>query len=125
MKLGIFANEDFVQAVNDLLELDLPIKTAYKISKIQTTLAEENKRFSDMRINIVTQYAVKDENGKPITNDKGNIELIEDKTQEFGQKMQELFDIEFEVDTIPLDDLGNINFSPKKLNLLAELITLD
>lgn len=122
MKMSVFVNENFLNAFGDLMGQDLPIKTAYSLKKIQKKLQEENERFDELRKELVTKHATKNENGEPEVDEVGNVKLEKEVIEEFNKGYNELLDIDFESDSVSLDDLGDIKLSAAKLVMLDDLI---
>ena len=123
MKLGVFANVKFIESFTELLSLDLPVKTAYKLSKIHKVLSEESETFTAKRKEIILKHALKNDDGSPNADESGNVQIPNNSIEGVNQELFELSDIDFEVGTIPLDSLGDINISAKTLSLLSDLFT--
>lgn len=122
MKMSVFLNQGFLTTFGELMKQELPIKTAYKLKKIQKSLVDEEERFNELRKEVLTKYAIKNDEGEPQTNEHGNVDLNKDKLEDFQREFNDLLSIEFSSEFISLDELGDIKLSVNKLNTLDDLI---
>lgn len=126
MKLSHLSSEPFKNSLNKLLSAPLPPKTAFQLKKLTQKLEEDLKIFEDMRNAIVQEYCAKDENGNPVQNDNGTVNLDISKADEWQPKVSELMSLEtsFEIPKVSLDSLGDkIELSATDLFVLGDLIT--
>ena len=122
MKLGIFANQDFVTTVNEFIEIELPAKISYKISKIHQELAVENEKFELAKREILLKHAEKDEDGEYEKDENGNIKILNEDLEKLNTDLNELSNTEFTVGLIRIEELGDINIPPRFLSLLSDII---
>lgn len=89
-----------------LANMKLPYKLAYAISKNLGKMEAEVKAIEETRLNIIKEYAVKDENGEPVINDK--VYDLGDNMEAFTEEFQNFLATETEVDifTVPEAVLG-------------------
>lgn len=101
------------------------VKTAYKISKILNAVEKEFEFYQTKFIEIVNEYAEKDENGQPIMTDSGNgVKISPEKIAEAQTKMFELEAIETELNITPLslDELEGLEISISDMQNLSCII---
>ena len=89
-----------------LANMKLPYKLAYAISKNLGKMEAEVKAIEETRLNIIKEYAVKDENGEPVVVD--NKYDLGDNVAAFTEEFQNFMSTETEVDifTVPEAVLG-------------------
>lgn len=106
-------------------EQKLPIKLSYKIMKILSSLEPEITFYHTRLQEIIDECAAKTENGDYVFTDNGeNIQIQPDKIEEFNTRYAELhgMDIEIEDFKFTLNELENLELSPKDLFALQPFI---
>ena len=101
------------------------VKTAYKISKILNAVEKEFEFYQTKFVEIINEYAEKDESGQPIMTDGGNgIKINPEKITEAQAKMVELETIETELNITPLslDELEGLEISISDMQTLSYII---
>jgi len=100
---------DFGRAYNFFNEIKLPLKAAYKLTKIKNAVEKETDYYREKFQEIVDTYAKKDENGELQYNEDGTQILIKDgMVMECNQKLEELHNLEIKIENFDLkiEDLG-------------------
>ena len=100
---------DFRKAYNFFNEIKLPLKAAYKLTKIKQAVEKETEYYGEKFQEIVDTYAKKDENGNLMYNEDGSQILIKDgMVMECNQKLEELHNLEIEIENynLTIEDLG-------------------
>ena len=101
---------DFRRAYNVFNEVKLPLKAAYKLTKIKNAVENETQYYGEKFQEIVDTYAQKDENGNLKYNEDGTQILIKDgMIMECNQKLEELHNLEIGIENynLTIDDLGD------------------
>ena len=101
------------------------VKTAYKISKILSAVEKEFEFYQAKFMEIINEYAEKDENGQPVMTDGGNgVKINPEKIGEAQTKMVELETIEAEINVAPLtlDELEGLEISISDMQTLSYVI---
>lgn len=101
---------DFGRAYNFFNEIKLPLKAAYKLTKIKNAVEKETDYYREKFQEIVDTYAKKDENGELQYNEDGTQILIKDgMVMECNQKLEELHSLEIGIENFDLkiEDLGD------------------
>ena len=98
----------------------MPARTAFKVARLIRELDKENEMFDKQRIDIVTRYAKRNENGE----ENNQVLIDDDKMQQFQDEFNALLDTEVEVNAEKLDieDLGDIELTPKQIMNLEKFI---
>lgn len=98
-----------------LLEKDLPIKEAWKLTKLVKAFDKELAEIEEFRVDLVKKLG---EDG-----DGGNTSVPEDKMEEFVNKFNELLqtDVDIEFDAIDIENLGDIQTTAKELMVLGKI----
>jgi translation initiation factor 2 alpha subunit (eIF-2alpha) len=123
MKLARIISKDFQEALRKLNGQALPAKVAYKLKSISKTVDSENQKYEEVRIASLKKYGEKDENGEVKTREDGNVMLSKEGAEAFLNDLNELVNIEVELPTIRIDDLGDVKLTAEDLMNLEGLIT--
>jgi hypothetical protein len=122
---NIQLNEKTIDALNLLLDKEIPIKASFSLSMIAQELAPIVKLVQEKYNKILEKYAEKDKDGKvKYAVDSEGKEIpnkLMIKTEEnFIKEMDELYNIEntINADNIYIEDLGNIDVKPITLMTL-------
>ena len=100
---------DFRKAYNFFNEIKLPLKAAYKLTKIKQAVEKETEYYGEKFQEIIDTYAKKDENGNLMYNEDGSQILIKDgMIMECNQKLEELHNLEIGIENynLTIEDLG-------------------
>lgn len=100
---------DFRRAYNFFNGIKLPLKAAYKLTKIKNAVENETQYYGEKFQEIVDTYAQKDENGNLKYNEDGTQILIKDgMVMECNQKLEELHNLEVGIENynLTIEDLG-------------------
>lgn len=102
----------------------LPLKTAYKFSKLTRLLEKELVFYQDEFTKIIDTYANKGEDGKPIYIDKETVEIIPGKEKECADKVHELRNLEIQIDGISftIQELEVLSLSIEEISCIISLI---
>lgn len=106
--------------------IKMPIKTAYKLSKLQKAIEEELSFSQGEYKKIVDEYAERDETGnyKFLDEAKTNIQIKPNYIKEAEQKTIELQELEIELPkiTFTLSEFENIELSPEDISGIIDFI---
>jgi len=110
-----------LMALSEMLEKELPAKTAYWLARAQKGLVSEFEPFEAARKKLVNRYAKKDETGEAIVD--GDHFVVEDMDA-LNAESEELSDQEVEIkyNPISIEQLGDINIKPVDVLRLGRLI---
>lgn len=98
-----------------LLQLELPLRAAWRLKKIKDRVMAEFDITEDMRKKLIEKYGTKDENGATAIQTK---EGIENFTTEFNELLAEEVEISYEAVEFTL--FGDIKLSTLELELLED-----
>lgn len=120
IKLGGLINS--VEVLQRLAKMDFKAKLAWQISKLLTAAEKEIQEFNQTRMNLVTKYGEKDENGELVTDENGNCTIPPEVNAQFATEISELLNAEVELNVNPLniDDLANADFTPSDMTILEQ-----
>jgi hypothetical protein len=124
MKLEQVIDANFSAAMSKLAANNLPIKTAFKLKKIVADLDEEISRYHETRKEYLGKYAERGEDGEILQNSQGGAVLTDENQELFLQELSELLQLEVEVETVKVDELGDISMTPLELVYLDGLVVL-
>ena len=123
MKIKL-SNERLVNDASKLKEVaqrQLPVKASYAIAKNINKIESELKIYNKEREKLIDKYAEKDEEGKIVSYENGNVKFKEDCIELWNKNVDELLKIENEVEIhkFPISLLDNCHISA------AELMAID
>jgi hypothetical protein len=102
-----------IEAINNLMEMDINASCAFKLMKIVKDLSETIETKNSAEKKLIDRYAEKDESGNYVVPVDQNGNSIEDSLtikniDEFTKEMKDLMDVENELlyDKLNIDDLG-------------------
>ena len=115
-----------LQPVYDLIKKKtLPIKTAYKLSRLFKVIDSEARFYTEQLNTIIEQYALRDENGDKVTTNEGNsIQIAPDYIELTSQKINELLSLDVELPDLmfSLDELDSLGLTMEEVNAFFPLI---
>ena len=104
-------------ALEKLVNLEISIKAAYKLSRIIRKLNEELQNFEEQRQKLVNQYGEPQENG--------NVIVTQENMEAFAKELNDLASLEIELDFEPvsLEELGDVKMKAAELMLIEKFVT--
>lgn len=103
----------------------LPIKTAYKLSKIKNKTTEEIDFYKKQFTEIINIYALRDDSGQYVYSEhQDGIQIQPKKEKECNQKIEELqnLNVTFPDITFQLDELDSVQLTIDGINALIPFI---
>ena len=128
MRLSQLASPEFKNAVQKLMQAQLPVKTTFRLKKLVVALESELKIFEETRESIVKEYGEKTESGELKFNEQGLVQLDLSRAAEWQPKLSELMMLEssLELPKFSLSDLGDqLQLSANELFALGDVIQED
>lgn len=118
MKTNYLVLLNAVNAFKELSERDISFKVGYNIAKIIKKIDVELEYFEKKRMEFLKEY------GDPETFESQNIRIKEENLEKFNSKIKELMEVEIELDIkkMRLDDLEEIKFSSKNIQMIQDFI---
>lgn len=118
---------DFRNSSDFLNGLNLPLKAAYKITKIKRAVEDEYKFYSEKFQALVEEYARKDENGNIAFSEDGSQILIKDgMIEECNKALNDLQGLQVDIDNynLTIDDLGDdVTCTPEQLSAIMPFLS--
>ena len=114
--------------LGEILEKELPVKTAYWLARFLDKVNSENASMEKARIILVKKHAKKDDKGNPMfvkdKDDKDTNQYDIPDMDTFQNEFIELTNEEVEIDFKPikLESLGDIKLKPITLAKLGKII---
>lgn len=122
MKLARLLDEELHNALSKLKTQKIPVMTAYALRGIQKRIDEELDKYDEVRKELLTKYGKKDAEGKLVLGEKKEVIVEGVEREEFIRELTELVNIEINVGTVKVADLGNVEISVDDLAQLDGLI---
>ncbi len=110
-----YLNKNVFQALNDLLEVELPIKKSWELRKFYKQISEKSTSFQEEVQALIKKYG--EENKKGVKEIKNTNKRALDKYQKLLEIEEEYLDV-----SLSLKDLKNSKIKPKTLVILDFLI---
>ena len=109
-----------------LAQKDFKAKLAWSIARLLRTAEEEIKNFNETRMNLITKYGEKDDNGELITDENGNCKIVPDSIVNFSNELEDLLQTEVEINAnkIDIEQLENLDFTPSEMSVLEPFIDM-
>jgi hypothetical protein len=103
--------------MRELSQKSLKGRVAFRVARLLRELEKEFTLFNEKRVDLIKEYGEKDENGELKTDDKGNVNLAQDKLNEFYKRMEDLLatEVEINAEKIDINDLGDVDFTPSQI----------
>lgn len=116
----VLALQDFCALTQDK---KLPIKTTYKISRLNRRVEEELQFYQKEFMRIVNEYALK-ENGELVySDDMTSIKIIPGKEEECSNKIIELKDLDIDIDIVfTIEELEGLDLTVSQMSSILPLI---
>ena len=117
----VLALQNFYSSIHDK---KLPIKTAYKLSRLAKRAEEENQFYQSQFQKIIDEYALK-ENGRLVySEDKISIKIIPGKEDECVAKLAELRELEVDMQDFEfsIEEFENLELTIAQMSSILPLI---
>ena len=121
------ALRNIVESADIMRELSgksLKGRAAFRVARLLREVEKEFTLFNEKRVDLIREYAQKDENGEIKSEENGNVTLDPDRLTEFYQKLEELLNAEVEINAerIDINDLDDIELTPAQVINLEPFI---
>jgi len=125
MKLFRIADNRFHLALSKLSNIQLPLKTAFKLKGIMKIVREEFAKYDEVRKEAIQKHALKKPDGSIKVDDNDNATFSDKGMKAFVAEINELGSLEVEVPTIKLSELSGLTLTLEEAELLDTLIIED
>ena len=125
MKLKMQQIIEFQKFYNNVKNIKLPLKTAYKLNKLFIQINEELSFYQQKFTEIINEFGKRDENGELIySSDRTSIEIMDGRRLECQQKIEELQNLEVNIEGIEFttDELESLNLTISEVECLMPFI---
>ena len=125
MKLKMQQIIEFQKFYNNVKNIKLPLKTAYKLNKLFIQANEELSFYQQKFTEIINEFGKRDENGELIySSDRTSIEIMDGRRLECQQKIEELQNLEVNIEGIEFttDELESLNLTISEVECLMPFI---
>lgn len=99
--------------LSELLKMELPIKTSYRISKLSKKIEAEVKDYLDKKNDLIRKYGKEDEKTKIPSISAQDTENMSLFNNDHGALLS--IEIEFDFSPIPISELGKPDIEPRLL----------
>ena len=115
---------EFANLYEKIKDSKMPLKTAYKFSRLMQKLEKEIEFYQTEFIKIVQTYAKKDSSGKLASPDGDSVEIIPGKELECNSKIFELKNLNVDISdlTFKLDELAALDLTIGEVSCILSFI---
>lgn len=122
MKLSQLTDKRLQTTLKALMNKPLPIKTAYKLKGLVKTVNDELAKYESLRQDIIGRLADRKDDGTIATDTTGNVLFTSENRAAFFKELKDLLEMDVDMPSIKLADLGTIDITAEDLFALDELI---
>lgn len=97
----------FVSALNHLMNQPIPVKTAVKLRALASKINQHIVQYDTDRRALLNVCGEKNEDGRMVADDRGNVKLLAGKQTEYVEKLEELQNREIQVQPFASGDFGD------------------
>ena len=121
MKITLEKLFNIQQSLGKLLTQDLPVSVSFKLSRLAKKVKTEMDLLEENRVKLVKKYGGKEknENGEEV------VRVSKKNMTKFSEELKTLLDVqvEIEVETVSISELGDLKLSALDLANLDDFIT--
>ena len=112
---------DSASVMQELAKKPMKTKAAFQTARLMREIEKEYSLFQESRKGLIDKYADKDENGEPKADENGNYTVPKENIEEFNKELKDMLDqtLSLNVEPISIEDLGDADFTPADMMLLA------
>ena len=112
------------EVLNSLSNQKMPINIGYKIMKLEKEIENDIAFYKQKLEEIISMYGQKDEEGKFVILDNGNIKISEGMEEECINAFTVLDNTETDLPKtkLPIEALSSIELTPRELKILSDII---
>lgn len=125
MKLKMGQVYEFQRFYENIKNIKLPLKIAYKLNKLIIQINTESSFYQQRFSEIINEFGKRDENGELIySSDKTSVEIMDGRRLECQQKIEELQNLEVNIEGIEFttDELESLNLTISEMGCLMPFI---
>lgn len=117
MKIKLGELDIILESMNKLIQKEMPVKASFLFGRLFKKLAEEYALFDSDRKKLLIKYCELDENDEVKIKDNLAFFKSDEDANNFNKDILELSNLEIEIDWEPIeiDNLGDIEITPKDL----------
>ena len=116
--------ENLYKTLSTLTQISMPIRSAYKITKLLNFMEKDYQFYIEETKKIVFKYAEKDEQGQILPSEDGSVKIQKESIPAAEKALLDLSEIEVETPSITftLDELESLSIAPADLQNLLPFI---
>lgn len=125
MKIKMYQILEFENFYNKIKDVKMPIKTAYKFSKLLREIDNEKLFYQTKLQSIIDTYGERDNDGKFILTQDGNgVQIKKAELEKCQKEIIELSNLEAEINgiEISIEELENFDLTIQDINILMPFI---
>jgi hypothetical protein len=123
MKISELMNPGVRTALTKIFQDDtLPRVVALKVKRLVIAVDAELGKFDSMRATLIEEFALKNDKGDVIKDERGNVDFTPENKLEFFKKEAELKDMDVMVQPLKMAELGDTRLSAQDLFHLDKMV---
>ena len=107
MKLARLTDARFHTALAKLNAQPMPLRIAFKLKGISAKVAEELRKFEELRTSALERLGKKDAEGKVMTKPDGAVEFEPEQLKAFAAELNDLGSMDVDMPSVKVEELGD------------------
>lgn len=122
MKLSNQKVINVVNGIGNILNMSLPVKASYAISKNMSKIEKEAEIYNKEREKLLSKYGKKNEDGTLAVNEAGSVDI--ENVEDWNKDINDLLGIEVDIDIhkFSIDEIINCNMTAREIALIDFMI---
>lgn len=125
MTVKMYQVLEFENFYNKIKDIKMPIKLAYKFSKLMREIDNERIFYQNKLQSIIEAYGEKDNDGNfVLTQDKSGVQIKKEDLEKCQKEVMELSNLDVEINgiEISINELENFELTLQDMNILMSFI---
>jgi len=106
IKIAQIIQSEFAPALAKVSSVEVPLKVAFRIKGMVIQVKQEVAKYEELRTELIKKHAPRNEAGEFQPDESGQIRPSAENMNEFLREMQELLNLEVEINTVEVAELG-------------------
>lgn len=115
------------QSLSKLVDKELNIKVAYRLSKILKVVGEELSELEKARQKLVKKYSDDTKTDKDSETNQQELKVSKENEQKFFKEYSQLLEeeVEFDIKPVSIEELEGVSLTPRDISFLSDIIICD
>lgn len=122
MTIANIIDPRFIQALQRILTVQVPLAVAAKLHAIKEEIDKIEADYNQIRVDLITKYGNKNPDGSLSVNENGTVHLEKEAMATFSKEMGDLLNKEVQVGKVTVGDLEHMTVSAVEFFHLKHII---